>query len=108
MKFLEAKRLTSEGENKALGGPDEDKSAATPKRHQRGISAPSPSTPKEEVGPTASPQAKQLAKEQNIDLATLKGTGSGGVITAGDVRKAIEEKGGNPASSKAFDTGSGG
>lgn len=83
MRFLEAKaeakRLADEGENKALGGPPENKARGT-----SGAATP--------AGPLASPQARQLAKEQNIDLATLTGTGAGGAITAGDVRQAIEAK----------------
>lgn len=82
MKFLEAKKLAAEGENKALGGPAENKTSS---RSVSAVTAPS--------GPQASPQARQLAREQNIDLSTLKGTGAGGVITVGDVSKAIEAKG---------------
>lgn len=82
MKFLEAKRLKrTEGENKALGGPPEDKG--------RGVSSGSSTST---AGPQASPQARQLATEHGIDLANVKGTGSGGMITAGDVRQAIEAK----------------
>lgn len=78
MRYLEAKRLQDEGENKALGGPPENKARGS-----------------DSSGPQASVQARQLAKEQNIDLATLTGTGSGGTITAGDVRRAIESRGGD-------------
>jgi pyruvate dehydrogenase E2 component (dihydrolipoamide acetyltransferase) len=88
MKFLEAKRLKPEPENKALGGPSTDKTDK--------VSGSAP------AGPSASPQARQLAREQNIDLESLKGTGVGGTITAADVRQAIEAKGrSNPADFKS-------
>lgn len=75
MKYLEAKRLADEGQNKALGGPASNKSTAA-----------------EAEGPTATPQAKQLARELSVDLKTLTGTGAGGAVTAGDVRKAADER----------------
>lgn len=90
MKYLEAKRLAGEGENKALGGPGENKGGSAAQR--RGVSRVTPAVEREPDGPTASPQAKQLAKEHGIDLATVTGTGGGGVITAGDVRKVMESK----------------
>jgi len=39
----------------------------------------------------ASPVAKKLAKEHNIDLSLVKGTGPGGRITREDVLQAVEE-----------------
>jgi pyruvate dehydrogenase E2 component (dihydrolipoamide acetyltransferase) len=42
---------------------------------------------KEEAGVLAAPLARKLAKELNIDLAKIKGTGPGGRITADDVKK---------------------
>lgn len=83
MRFLQAKRLKAEGENKALSGPSSNKAAS-----QGGASGEGRT-----VGPSASPQARQLAGELGVELADLKGTGSGGAITAGDVRKAHEERG---------------
>lgn len=84
MKFLEAKRRDSERmENKALGGPSANKAAGS--GTSTGTSAPS--------GPSVSPQARQLATELGVDLASVKGTGSGGMVTAGDVRKAHEDQG---------------
>jgi len=41
-----------------------------------------PSTP----GPDATQTAQRLAKEHGIDLATVKGTGTGGRITVNDIR----------------------
>ena len=47
----------------------------------------SKSSGKEEPGVLAAPLARKLAKELNIDLAKIKGTGPGGRITADDVKK---------------------
>ncbi len=88
MKYLEAKKRSAQPETKALGGPPENKAS----RSVSGIT-PSSSSAAKPSGPQASPQARQLATEQGIDLATVTGTGVGGMITAGDVRQAIESKG---------------
>ena len=39
----------------------------------------------------ASPAARRLAKEKDIDLAQVKGTGTDGMVTEGDVTRFIEE-----------------
>jgi pyruvate dehydrogenase E2 component (dihydrolipoamide acetyltransferase) len=39
----------------------------------------------------ASPAARRLAKEKNIDLAQVKGTGADGMVTEGDVKRFVEE-----------------
>jgi len=39
----------------------------------------------------ASPAARRLAKEKNIDLAQVKGTGADGMVTEGDVTRFVEE-----------------
>ena len=44
-----------------------------------------------EIEVKASPVAKKLAKEHNIDLSLVKGTGPGGRITREDVLQAVEE-----------------
>ena len=44
-----------------------------------------------EVEVKASPVAKKIAKEHNIDLSLVKGTGPGGRITREDVLQAVEE-----------------
>ena len=41
----------------------------------------------------ASPLAKRIAKEQNINLATVKATGPGGRIVRADVLRTVEESG---------------
>jgi len=39
----------------------------------------------------ASPAARRLAKEKNIDLTQVKGTGADGMVTEGDVTRFVEE-----------------
>lgn len=39
----------------------------------------------------ASPAARRLAKEKDIDLAQVKGTGTDGMVTEGDVTRFVEE-----------------
>lgn len=50
-----------------------------------------PKAPKEAKAIKASPAAKKIAKEHNIDIATIKGTGPGGRIVKEDVLRAVEE-----------------
>jgi len=45
---------------------------------------------REHRGPAASPSARRLAREKNIDLNTVTGTGPGGRITKEDVLKSAE------------------
>jgi pyruvate dehydrogenase E2 component (dihydrolipoamide acetyltransferase) len=40
-------------------------------------------------GPRASPLARRIAEERGVDLAQVKGTGTGGVITRADVERAV-------------------
>ena len=59
--------------------------------------APTPSEAKSEVAPpvaadnhaVSTPLAKTVAEKENVDLATVTGTGTGGRITAGDVTNKI-------------------
>jgi pyruvate/2-oxoglutarate dehydrogenase complex dihydrolipoamide acyltransferase (E2) component len=46
---------------------------------------PEPTTPVD-----ATPSARKLAAKAGLDLASVKGTGKDGRITAGDVRRALE------------------
>jgi len=48
-------------------------------------------TPKEARAIKASPVARKIAQEHNINLATVKGTGPGGRIVREDVLRAVEE-----------------
>ncbi len=60
--------------------------------------APAPNTPAPAGGRVrATPLAKKLAREKGLDLATLKGSGSGGRILADDVRAAAAGPAVSPA-----------
>jgi pyruvate dehydrogenase E2 component (dihydrolipoamide acetyltransferase) len=55
------------------------------------------SSPSTEAGPYVTPLVRKLANENNIDLATVKGTGVGGRIRKQDVLAAAEAKKAPPA-----------
>jgi pyruvate dehydrogenase E2 component (dihydrolipoamide acetyltransferase) len=59
--------------------------------------AQAPSGPDSEAGPYVTPLVRKLASENNIDLATVKGTGVGGRIRKQDVLAAAEAKKAPPA-----------
>jgi pyruvate dehydrogenase E2 component (dihydrolipoamide acetyltransferase) len=54
--------------------------------------APAAETPAGDAGPYVTPLVRKLATENNIDLATVKGTGVGGRIRKQDVLAAAEAK----------------
>ena len=62
--------------------------------------APEPAKPEPPKPPAkilASPRAKKLAADLNVDIATVTGTGPGGKITDQDVKAAVDAKGGQDA-----------
>lgn len=94
----EAEIAEAEAKAKSLGvATSSTATAATPAAATSNGSATAPvavSAPASPVAATpgrviASPRARKLAKEHNIDLQTLKGTGPNGRITAGDVEALI-------------------
>jgi len=68
-----------------VAGEKPEKAAAEPK------AGAAPGKPAEEKFVPASPAARRLAKELGIDLARVTGSGPGGRITEGDVKKYHEE-----------------
>jgi len=52
-----------------------------------------PETADEPAEPEATRAAFEMAKSAGLDLADIVGTGDGGKVLAGDVRKAIKEAG---------------
>ena len=54
------------------------------------------SGPRPEAGPLAgdraSPSARRLMREHSLEMSDVKGTGPGGIVTAGDVQRAVESK----------------
>ncbi|HIK35183.1 MULTISPECIES: dihydrolipoamide acetyltransferase family protein [unclassified Thermosynechococcus] len=94
----EAEIAEAEAKAKSLGvATSSTATASTPAAATSNGSATAPvavSAPASPVAATpgrviASPRARKLAKEHNIDLQTLKGTGPNGRITAGDVEALI-------------------
>ena len=49
----------------------------------------------------SSPLVRRLAREHNIDLSSLRGTGAGGRISKKDILRAIEAGGGRPSTAPA-------
>jgi len=52
--------------------------------------------PSAEASPAAPPSVRKLAREQDVDLSQLRGSGEGGRITREDVIKAAESTGAEP------------
>lgn len=85
MKWLDAKRDRTPIENKMGSGPAADKSEPSTSERAPAVSG-SPGIKE----PDATPAAARLAAESGVDLALIKGTGSGGRITVTDIEAAIE------------------
>jgi pyruvate dehydrogenase E2 component (dihydrolipoamide acetyltransferase) len=84
-------------EAKAAGKKANTQAVATPPKQEQPLSAPvaeaaapvsTTATSAENGRVIASPRAKKLAKELNIDLKTLKGSGPNGRITSEDIERA--------------------
>jgi len=48
--------------------------------------------PVSSVAPAATDGAKQLAAERGVELAKVKGTGQGGTIIAGDIKRYLKSR----------------
>jgi pyruvate dehydrogenase E2 component (dihydrolipoamide acetyltransferase) len=70
--------------------PEVEKVPAIQPIEEKVIPAPQPQAERQEV--KASPLAKRIAAENNIDLSMIKGTGENGAITRKDVESTIEQK----------------
>jgi len=73
--------------------PEVDEAAPAAPAEAVTVAAPEPaaSPPAKPGFVLASPAARRLAKEKNIDLAQVKGTGADGMVTEGDVTRFVEE-----------------
>ncbi|UYZ83424.1 2-oxoglutarate dehydrogenase complex dihydrolipoyllysine-residue succinyltransferase [Entomomonas sp. E2T0] len=90
--------------NEVIGSVDESATAsAAPaaKAEVTPTAAPASVTETSDEDPILAPAARKLAEENNIDPATIKGTGKGGRITKEDVVAAIANKSSAPAASTA-------
>jgi len=85
-----------------IAAPDEDISAYQPPEHAQRVeadqaaetkAAPAAAPVEQRVAPgriIASPRARKLAAQENVDLSQIKGTGPGGRIVERDVRAYLE------------------
>ncbi|RMV08209.1 2-oxoglutarate dehydrogenase E2, partial [Pseudomonas coronafaciens pv. coronafaciens] len=90
--------------NEVLGTLNDGATAsAAPAPAAAPASAPAaaPAAPAGEEDPIAAPAARQLAEENGINLASVKGTGKDGRITKEDVVAAVEAKKSAPAAAPA-------
>lgn len=88
--------------NQVLGSIEEGSAAAAaPAAAAPAASAPTAAPAAGAEDPIAAPAARQLAEENGINLASVKGTGKDGRITKEDVVAAVEAKKSAPAAAPA-------
>ena len=74
----------------SVARPSETHPQKSPTTSKRKPSATSPATRIRGIGGQVTPVARKLARQNNIDIATVQGTGPNGRITEQDVRLVIE------------------
>lgn len=89
--------------NQVLGSIEEGSAAAAPAPAAAATAASAPAAAPAAGGedPIAAPAARQLAEENGINLASIKGTGKDGRVTKEDVVAAVEAKKNAPAAAPA-------
>ncbi|MCR4540922.1 2-oxoglutarate dehydrogenase complex dihydrolipoyllysine-residue succinyltransferase [Pseudomonas sp. 18.1.10] len=88
--------------NQVLGSIEEGSAAAAaPAAAAPAASAPAAAPAAGAEDPIAAPAARQLAEENGINLASIKGTGKDGRVTKEDVVAAVESKKNAPAAAPA-------
>ena len=90
--------------NQVLGSIEEGGAAAAPAAAAPAVAASAPAAAAPAAGgedPIAAPAARQLAEENGINLASIKGTGKDGRVTKEDVVAAVEAKKNAPAAAPA-------
>lgn len=87
--------------NQVLGSIEEGSAAAAPAAAAPAASAPAAAPATGAEDPIAAPAARQLAEENGINLASIKGTGKDGRVTKEDVVAAVEAKKNAPAAAPA-------
>lgn len=91
--------------NQVLGSIEEGSAAAAAPAPAPAAAAPAASAPAAPAAggedPIAAPAARQLAEENGINLASIKGTGKDGRVTKEDVVAAVEAKKNAPAAAPA-------
>ena len=87
--------------NQVLGSIEAGSAAAAPTAAPAAASAPAAAPAAGGEDPIAAPAARQLAEENGINLASIKGTGKDGRVTKEDVVAAVEAKKNAPAAAPA-------
>ena len=89
--------------NQVLGSIEAGSAAAAPAAAAPAVAASAPAAAPAAGGedPIAAPAARQLAEENGINLASIKGTGKAGRVTKEDVVAAVEAKKNAPAAAPA-------
>lgn len=87
--------------NQVLGSIEAGSAAAAPAAAPAAASAPVAAPAAGGEDPIAAPAARQLAEENSINLASIKGTGKDGRVTKEDVVAAVEAKKNAPAAAPA-------
>lgn len=89
--------------NQVLGSIEEGSATAAPAPAAAATAASAPAAAPAAGGedPIAAPAARQLAEENGINLASIKGTGKDGRVTKEDVVAAVEAKKNAPAAAPA-------
>ncbi|WP_426099397.1 2-oxoglutarate dehydrogenase complex dihydrolipoyllysine-residue succinyltransferase [Pseudomonas sp. PSPC3-3] len=87
--------------NQVLGSIEAGSAAAAPAAAPAAASAPTAAPAAGGEDPIAAPAARQLAEENGINLASIKGTGKDGRVTKEDVVAAVEAKKNAPAAAPA-------
>ena len=87
--------------NQVLGSIEEGGAAAPAPAAAPAASAPAAAPASGAEDPIAAPAARQLAEENGINLASIKGTGKDGRVTKEDVVAAVEAKKNAPAAAPA-------
>ena len=87
--------------NQVLGSIEAGSAAAAPAAAPAAASAPVAAPAAGGEDPIAAPAARQLAEENGINLASIKGTGKDGRVTKEDVVAAVEAKKNAPAAAPA-------
>jgi pyruvate dehydrogenase E2 component (dihydrolipoamide acetyltransferase) len=79
----------SEKKTEEQAGPELTKEAVAPRTQPATATALAPSAPVAEGPVKASPLAKKIARDNNVDLTRLQGTGPGGRVVRKDVETAL-------------------
>ena len=81
------------GENEAVKSPSEEIATTAQSQGNRATFATKDHKSQSNYGPIpASPATRRLARELNVDLAVVPGSGPAGLVTAEDVRRFAEKK----------------